>query len=139
MCAFHRPEVGGEIVKIAENARVRQPHLCNAFRCTIEAGQARDAEQAQDDDEQEKEEKHEREMKSQRTRLSHAFCLSQPAMIIHINSVIVTRGLDPRVHLLRKKMDCRVKPGNDEQNRISPWQRSAGASCASKMTARPPP
>jgi hypothetical protein len=31
----------------------------------------------------------------------------------------VTRGLDPRVHPLRKsvfakKMDCRVKPGNDE-------------------------
>jgi hypothetical protein len=31
----------------------------------------------------------------------------------------VTRGLDPRVHLfretlLRKKMDCRVKPGNDD-------------------------
>jgi hypothetical protein len=26
------------------------------------------------------------------------------------------RGLDPRVHLLRK-MDCRVKPGNDEVNR----------------------
>jgi hypothetical protein len=25
----------------------------------------------------------------------------------------VTRGLDPRVHLLRKKMDCRVKPSND--------------------------
>jgi len=30
----------------------------------------------------------------------------------------VTRGLDPRVHSLRKKfsmkaMDCRVKPGND--------------------------
>jgi len=27
------------------------------------------------------------------------------------------RGLDPRIHLLRKnlseKMDCRVKPGND--------------------------
>jgi hypothetical protein len=22
----------------------------------------------------------------------------------------VTRGLDPRVHLLRKRMDCRVKP-----------------------------
>jgi hypothetical protein len=22
----------------------------------------------------------------------------------------VTRGLDPQVHLLRKKMDCRVKP-----------------------------
>jgi hypothetical protein len=29
-------------------------------------------------------------------------------------NTIVTRGLDPRVHLLRKKMDCRVKPGNDE-------------------------
>ncbi len=27
--------------------------------------------------------------------------------------VVVTRGLDPRVHLLRKEMDCRVKPGND--------------------------
>jgi hypothetical protein len=31
----------------------------------------------------------------------------------------VMRGLDPRIHLLRKKvfakmMDCRVKPGNDE-------------------------
>ena len=30
----------------------------------------------------------------------------------------VTRGLDPRVHplrksILQKKMDCRVKPGND--------------------------
>src|ERR1700730_7228519 len=25
----------------------------------------------------------------------------------------VTRGLDPRVHLSRKMMDCRVKPGND--------------------------
>src|SRR5262245_52096014 len=25
----------------------------------------------------------------------------------------VTRGLDPRVHPFRKKMDCRVKPGND--------------------------
>ena len=31
---------------------------------------------------------------------------------------LVMRGLDPRIHLLRKKslrrrMDCRVKPGND--------------------------
>jgi len=31
----------------------------------------------------------------------------------------VMRGLDPRIHLLRKSslqrlMDCRVKPGNDE-------------------------
>jgi hypothetical protein len=30
--------------------------------------------------------------------------------------VIVTRGLDPRLHLFRKKMDCRVKPGNDERS-----------------------
>jgi hypothetical protein len=22
-------------------------------------------------------------------------------------------GLDPRIHLLAKRMDCRVKPGND--------------------------
>jgi len=26
------------------------------------------------------------------------------------------RGLDPRIHLSSKKMDCRVKPGNDELN-----------------------
>jgi hypothetical protein len=26
----------------------------------------------------------------------------------------VMRGLDPRIHLFREKMDCRVKPGNDE-------------------------
>jgi hypothetical protein len=25
------------------------------------------------------------------------------------------RGLDPRIHLLAKKMDCRVKPGNDAE------------------------
>jgi hypothetical protein len=30
-----------------------------------------------------------------------------------IQSLRVTRGLDPRVHLLGEKMDCRVKPGND--------------------------
>ncbi len=28
-------------------------------------------------------------------------------------SLRVTRGLDPRVHLLRMEIDCRVKPGND--------------------------
>jgi hypothetical protein len=33
---------------------------------------------------------------------------------------LVTRGLDPRVDLLRmklfaKRMDCRVKPGNDSE------------------------
>jgi hypothetical protein len=30
--------------------------------------------------------------------------------------LLVMRGLDPRIHHLRK-MDCRVKPGNDEVNR----------------------
>ena len=30
--------------------------------------------------------------------------------------MLVMRGLDPRIHLL-KMMDCRVKPGNDEENR----------------------
>ena len=24
-------------------------------------------------------------------------------------------GLDPRIHLLAKRMDCRVKPGNDNR------------------------
>jgi hypothetical protein len=28
------------------------------------------------------------------------------------------RGLDPRIHLLAKKMDCRVEPGNDELNLV---------------------
>jgi len=28
---------------------------------------------------------------------------------------VVMRGLDPRIHLFQEKMDCRVKPGNDEQ------------------------
>jgi hypothetical protein len=27
-------------------------------------------------------------------------------------------GLDPGIHHLRKKLDCRVKPGNDERNNI---------------------
>jgi hypothetical protein len=27
----------------------------------------------------------------------------------------VMRGLDPRIHLLAKRMDCRVKPGNDNR------------------------
>ena len=30
--------------------------------------------------------------------------------------LFVTRGLDPRVHPFRKSMDCRVKPGNDEED-----------------------
>src|SRR6202045_3438391 len=31
----------------------------------------------------------------------------------------VMRGLDPRIHLLAKRMDCRVKPGNDNRFNIS--------------------
>jgi hypothetical protein len=36
-----------------------------------------------------------------------------------VNGVSVIRGLDPRIHPLRKKhlsktMDCRIKPGNDD-------------------------
>jgi hypothetical protein len=36
-----------------------------------------------------------------------------PSPLLGFAYACVTRGLDPRVHLLRKKMDCRVKPGND--------------------------
>ena len=38
----------------------------------------------------------------------------------------VMRGLDPRIHLL-EKMDCRVKPGNDE---LYPLTRSTRATTA---------
>jgi hypothetical protein len=46
------------------------------------------------------------------------------------------RGLDPRIHLSEKKMDCRVKPGNDtvyyptsltSQSRYFPLTPSAGS------------
>jgi hypothetical protein len=33
-------------------------------------------------------------------------------------SLYVMRGLDPRIHLLAKMMDCRVKPGNDDRDSI---------------------
>jgi hypothetical protein len=29
------------------------------------------------------------------------------------------RGLDPRIHLLSEMMDCRVKPGNDDNQNVS--------------------
>ena len=59
------------------------------------------------------------------------------AVPVRIDSALtfsgVTRGLDPRVHLLRKtlfakkKMDCRVKPGNDGGEAVAailrPFQR----------------
>jgi len=34
------------------------------------------------------------------------------------------RAYDPRIHLLTKTMDCRIKPGNDDfvqSRRIIPW------------------
>jgi len=49
------------------------------------------------------------------------------------------RGLDPRIHLLRKtsvlikRMDCRVKPGNDEL-----CQRLWGLSGHPRLAARKP-
>src|SRR5262245_5244900 len=48
------------------------------------------------------------------------------AALLRVSSpTAVTRGLDPRVHLLRrnffaKRMDCRVKPGNDQQRHVFP-------------------
>src|SRR3984893_2374802 len=58
----------------------------------------------------------------------------------------VMRGLDPRIHLLAKRMDCRVKPGNDNRfnmtrNRYSttnvdycPPQRPSLSSLHSSLT-----
>jgi hypothetical protein len=42
--------------------------------------------------------------------------LERASMRLNLPPVLVTRGLDPRVHFPRKKMDCRVKTGNDEQS-----------------------
>jgi hypothetical protein len=39
----------------------------------------------------------------------------------HAYISLVTRGLNPRVHPFRKKMDCRVKPGNDAELDRSGW------------------
>ena len=38
-----------------------------------------------------------------------------PSPLLGFAYACVTRGLDPRVHLLRKKMDRRVKPGDDDR------------------------
>jgi hypothetical protein len=44
-----------------------------------------------------------------------------------VDPSLVTRGLDPRVHLPRTKMDCRVKPGNNvEGNVTEPHSKDAG-------------
>ena len=41
--------------------------------------------------------------------------LAFPSPLWAFAHACVTRGLDPRVHLLRKKMDRRVKPGDDDR------------------------
>src|SRR5215471_2115513 len=55
----------------------------------------------------------------------------------------VTRGLDPRVHLLckiqghfPKRMDCRVKPGNDGARPLRPLRSPAGLTRGSIIFAR---
>jgi hypothetical protein len=56
---------------------------------------------------------------------------------------VVTRGLDPRVHLLRKNskcifletMDCRGKPGNDGRRQI--LMSSATSSCGAECVIQP--
>jgi len=54
--------------------------------------------------------------------------------------VPVTRGLDPRVHPLRKtrfakKMDCRVKPGNDGRKTMAVDDREHTAACRYGLSA----
>src|SRR5262249_42132228 len=46
----------------------------------------------------------------------------------------VMRGLDPRIHLVRKMMDCRVKPGNDQVSYVSAAR--SGVIVASASLAR---
>jgi hypothetical protein len=36
------------------------------------------------------------------------------AFLFLTESVFVMRGRDPRIHLLRERMDCRIKSGNDD-------------------------
>jgi hypothetical protein len=62
------------------------------------------------------------------------------------------RGLDPRIHKKEIipifKMDCRVKPGNDDEDRssqiivgmmcVSSWSRSAADSKNPAALTRPP-
>jgi hypothetical protein len=45
----------------------------------------------------------------------------------------VTRGLDPRVHPLRKKMDRRVKPGDDAELDRTDWIRLSSTSKPDEM------
>src|SRR5262249_53074912 len=47
----------------------------------------------------------------------------------------VTRGLDPRVHLLRMKIDCRVKPGNDVEQMSTKPALSASVKAAANCLA----
>jgi hypothetical protein len=47
----------------------------------------------------------------------------------------VTRGLDPRVHHLRKKMDCRVRPGNDTAEFLMQQDQSRWFMCTRPVEA----
>jgi hypothetical protein len=57
--------------------------------------------------------------------LEHGFNLNTAPLVLACvfrrNGSIVTHGRDARVHLLRKKMDCRVRPGNDEYSQYA-WE-----------------
>jgi hypothetical protein len=46
------------------------------------------------------------------------------------------RGLDPRIHLFRKKMDRRVKPGDDD-GRINMNETGSSAVTAPSPSASP--
>jgi hypothetical protein len=46
------------------------------------------------------------------------FVVSVHAILVRYYGTLVMRGLNPRIHHERsssKKMDCRVKPGNDDK------------------------
>jgi hypothetical protein len=46
--------------------------------------------------------------------LQQRIITARPARIEPLLTTVM-RGLDPRIHLLAKRMDCRVKPGNDNR------------------------
>jgi hypothetical protein len=49
----------------------------------------------------------------------------------------VMRGLDPRIHLLAKSMDCRVKPGNDNRFNMTGNRFSSSAAASSGLMRCP--
>jgi hypothetical protein len=71
VAALDGAEIGGEIVEVAEHARVGQPQLGDVGGQQVEIAQAPDAEQAQHDHQQEEHQEHRREVKPDRVRLAH--------------------------------------------------------------------